>query len=348
MAQYDIVAVRRTPQSSGAPTLVELGPLHATVEYTDILNAAPEGTFAMSTDSLQDDIKSALRTIDTTPLEVWVYRDGVKVFAGPVIGYEVQDSIISLSCRGLELYTAYMLVHTDKTWSAVDQYTIATDMIDDWQVQTYGHYGIDTSGIGLSGTTRSLVIPGAEEARIVYSELMELAGLDNGFDWWVDPIDGDLELAASRGSDKSTSVFLELGVRSAAVRASVGPGVIASEAYGTGTGGDPVLTATKTNTTMREAWGRAGVAVTMDGAPDASTLGDAVQSYLDARDKFFFLPGPNMIPVTGADVNDFGVGDTVTYTYDAGLGQQTGSFRIMKRTVSVDADGQENMTVDFA
>lgn len=348
MAQYDIVAVQRTPQSSGAPTLVELGPLHAAVEYTDILNAAPEATFTMSTNSLQDDIKAALRSPDTLPLEVWVYRDGVKVFAGPIIGGEVQDSMLTLTCRGLEFYTAYMLVHTDKTWAAVDQYTIATDMIDDWQAQTYGHYGIDTSAIGLSGTTRSLVIPGVEEARIVYDELLAFTGIDNGFDWWVDPIDGDLMLAAARGTDKSDSVFLELGVRSSAVRFSVAPGVIASEAYASGTGGESAVTTSKTNTVLRMAWGRAGVAMSMDGDPDASTLGDAAQAYLDSRGRFLFVPGPNMIPVTGADVDDFGVGDTVTYTYDAGLGQQTGAFRILKRTVSVGVDGQESMAVDFA
>lgn len=347
MAQYDLVAVQRTPQSSGAPTLVELGPLHATVEYTEMLNGAPEGKFTVSVDSLQDDIKEALRSPHSMPLEVWVYRDGTKVFAGPVIGGEMNQSSLSLSCRGLDFYTAYMLVETTKTFSSVDQYTIATDVIDDWQAQTYGHYGIDTSGIGLSGTTRSLVIPGAEEPRIVYNVLQDLSGIDNGFDWWVAP-DGELMLAASRGSDKSDSVYLELGIRSASVKFSVAPGVIASEVFATGTGGDPVLTTSKSNTSLRAAWGRAGASMTVDDDPDATTLGDVAQAYLDARDSFFFVPGPDMIPVTGADVDDFGVGDQVTYTYDAGLGQQTGTFRVMKRTVTVASNGQETMAVDFA
>lgn len=348
MAQYDLVAVERTPQVSGAPTLTELGPLHATVEYTDSLNEAPEGNFQVNVNSLTSGIKAALRDPVGNPLEVWVYRDGTKVFAGPVIGGEIQSDILTLTCRGLEFYTAYMLVETDKAWSAVDQYTIATDVIDDWQGQSYGNYGIDTTAIGTSGTTRSLAIPGGEEPRIVYEVLRDLSGLDNGFDWWVDPTDGDLELAASRGSDLSASVFLELGVRSAAVRFSVAPGAIASEVHATGMGGDPIITTSVENTTLRNSWGKAGVAVSVDDDPDSSTLTDVAQAVLDARDDVFFVPGPELIPVTGADVDDFGVGDTVTYTYDAGLGQQTGAFRILKRTVSVDANGQEIMAVTFA
>jgi hypothetical protein len=54
-----------------------------------------------------------------------------------------------------------------------------------------------------------------------------------------------------------------------------------------------------------------------------------------------------MIPVAGASVEDFNVGDTVTYTYDAGLGQQTGPYRIRKRRVTVTEAGQEHMAVDF-
>lgn len=347
MAVYTVVAVQRTPQSATAPTLAELGPLAAAIEYTDSLNEAPEGRFAVDVDSLQGDIKASLLDPLAQPLEVWVYRDSVKVFAGPVVGGEIKDSILTLTCRGLEFYTAYMLVETAKTWSTIDQYTIATDVIDDWQAQTYGNYGIDTSAIGTSGTTRSLAIPGDEEPRVVYEVLRDLSGLDNGFDWWVDPTDDELKLAGSRGSDKSASVFLELGVKSSAVKFTIAPGWIASEAYASSTGGETVLTTSKSNTSLRNSWGRAGVALTVDDDPDAATLADAAQAVLDSRSSVFFVPGPDLIPVSGADVDDFGVGDTITYTYDAGLGQQTGEYRIRKRKVTVGPEGQEFMAVDF-
>ena len=347
MATYNVVAVQRTAQSSAVPTLAELGPLEASIEYTDILNEAPEGRFVMDVDSLQADIKTSLRDPIAQPLEVWVYRESTLVFKGPMVGGQLDAGMLTLTARGAEFYTAYMLVETAKTFAAVDQYTIATDLIDDWQVQTYGNYGLDTSAIGTSGTTRSLVIPGDEEPRVVYELLLEMAGVDNGFDWWVDPTDGELKLAAARGSDKSASVFLERGVISPAIRFTVAPGHIASEVYAASTGGATVLTTSKSNTSLRSAWGRAGVGISVDDDPDATTLGDAAQAYLDERDSTLFLPGPEMIPVAGAGVEDYNVGDSVTYAYDAGLGQQTGTYRLRRRKVTVGSDGQERMAVDF-
>lgn len=347
MAHYSAVAVARTPASSGVPTLAELGPLAGSIEYTDVLNGAPEGKFTVSVNSLQDDMKARLRDLATYPMEVWLYRDNVRVFAGPIVGGEIGNDTLSLTCRGLEYYTAYMLVTTTKDWTDADQYVIAADIIDDWQAQTYGHYGIDTSGVGTSGTLRSIVIPGAEEPRIVYEVLNGLSGTDNGFDWWIDPIDGDLMLAAARGTDLSGNVFLERGVRSPKVRFTVAPGVIASEAYATSTGSEAPATTSKSNTTMRQTFGRSGVTLTVDDDPDAATLADAAQGYLDDRSTVFFVPGPELIPVNGAGVSDFNVGDSVTYTFDAGLGQQTGTYRIRKRKVTVSDSGQEIMAVSF-
>jgi hypothetical protein len=338
--------VQRTQQSSGAPTLNELGPLECSIEYTDILNEAPEGKFTLNVDTLQADIKTSFRDLTAQPLEVWVYRDSGLVFKGPVVGGELKEKVLTVSARGAEFYTAYMLVNTEKTWTTIDQYTIATDVIDDWQALTYGNYGIDTSAIGTSGTLRSLILPGDVEPRVVYEILYELSGGDNGFDWWVDQSDDELKLAAARGSDKSSTVFLELGVVAPGIRFTVAPGFVASEVHGTSTGGT-IRTATKANTALRAAFGRSGTAISVDGDPDAALLGDLTQAHLDSRGTPFFVPGPAMIPVAGASVEDFNVGDTVTYTYDAGLGQQTGPYRIRKRRVTVTEAGQEHMAVDF-
>ena len=119
MATYNVVAVQRTPQSGTVPTLQELGPLEASFDYTDILNEAPEGNFRLDVDSLQDDIKTSLLDPVAQPLEVWVYRESVKVFAGPLVGHEIKDDLLTIAARGAEFYTAYMLVETDKTWAAV-------------------------------------------------------------------------------------------------------------------------------------------------------------------------------------------------------------------------------------
>lgn len=347
MAVYNIVAVRRSPVQSAGPTLEELGPLEASFNYMDILNEAPEATFVLDTDSLQDDIKDALTDLKAKPLEVIIYRDSVGVFQGPIMSGNVVDTQLTLSCRGAEFYAAYMAVETDKTWAAIDEFTIFTDLIDDWQNQDYGDYGIDTVTVGTSGTTRNYEIPGATETRNVYTSLIDLA-YEWGFDWYVDADTRELVLGA-RGSDLSSTVYLERGVQSANVQFGVAPGTMVSELYALGTApsGDDPITATKTDTTVRTNFGRVGLAVTFDGADDATNLSDAADEYLADRGDAFFAPGPSILPITGAGIDDFNVGDTVTYTFDAGLGQVTGAWRVRKRRVTVETTGKETMQVEF-
>lgn len=349
MAEYTVVAVARTPQSATGPTLVELGPIEGSLAYTDILNEAGTATVGVSVDTLQSDIKDRLRTPDTLPLEVWVYRDATVVFAGPVVGGEIRDDIVNLNVRGLEFYSAYMVRDTDYAATTTDQYTIAKTLIDDFQALTYGDYGIETVSVGTSGTTRDYTVYGATEPRVVYELLQELGAVDNGFDFWVNPDTRELELAASRGSDLSASVFLERGITSSGIRFSIAPGLLASEVHAIGTGPslDIPLSTTKSNTALRQAFGRAGTSQTFDPIENATLLGDAAQAHLDDRSDVFFVPGPALVPVVGAGVEDFGVGDLVTYTFDAGLGQVTGTYRIAKRTVTVADSGQETMTVEF-
>ena len=348
MATYTAVAVRRTPAQAAGPTLTELGPLNAVFTYSDALYEASEGVFVMDVDALGADIKQALRDLAAEPLEVWLYRDSNIVFAGPVLGGDIKDGALTLNCRGLEIYTAYMLVTTDTTYTAQDQHTIAKALVDDWQALDYGDFGIETATVGASGTNRDLFIPGATEPRMVYELLYEFGSVNNGFDWYIDPDTRELTLG-TRGNDLSASVFLERGVRSPDIGFAIGPGLLASEVSATGTnsGLETPLTTTVTNATLRASFGRCGFALTADGADTAGLLSDAATAALNDRSGGLFVPGPGLVPVAGAGVDDFGAGDTITYTFDAGLGQQTGSYRIGKRTVSVGSEGQETITVEF-
>ena len=350
MATYTAVAVARTPNQSTGPTLVELGPLVGSVSFTEVLNEGASATVAVSVNSLDEDIKQRLRDPVGYAMEVAIYRDGVPVFAGPLLGGEVLDDVVTLHFGGLEVYTAFMLITTDKSWTSTDLATIAVEVIDDWQTQDYGDFGIETATVGTIGNTLTQALPGADEPLTVFEFLMENAGSDNGFDWAVNPDTRELEVWASRGSDLSASVFLERGVTSAAIRFAASPGTVASEvrAIGTGPDIDTPLATTKTNTAVRASFGKAGVVIESDPVNDASHLGDIAQAFLDERDSVFFVPGPALIPVTGAGVMDFGVGDLVTYTFDAGLGQVTGTYRVNKKTVTVADTGQETMSVEFA
>ena len=346
MATYNIVAVQRTPAQLVGPTLAELGPLEASFSYTDQLNEAPEATLVLDTDGVQEDIKDSLRDLLAQPLEVIIYRDSVGVFQGPVVGGNIVNTELTLDCRGLEFYTAYMVVETDKTFTTIDEFTIFKELVDDWQNQDYGDYGIDTVSVGTSGTTRTYAIPGATETRNLYEQLIDIA-YEWGYDWYVDPDTRELTLGV-RGSDKSATVFLERGVQSANVEFGIPPGSLVSELYALGTAsGESPLTTTKTDTAVRNTFGRVGLPVTFDGADDATNLSDAADAYIADRGSAYFAPGPAIVPITGAGVDDFNVGDTVTYTFDAGIGQTTGAWRVRKRTVSVDPTGKESMQVEF-
>ena len=347
-ATYSVVAVQRTPAQLVPPTLTVLGPLQATVEWTDVLNRGSDGTFKMDVEGVQSDIKEALRDLTAQPLEVWVYRDSTMVFAGPVMGGEVTGTTLSLSCLGLEHYLRYMMQTSDDTYSSVDQHLIAQALVDDWQALDYGDYGIDTSGITTSSTPRTQFIPGALEPRKVYDLVREFGALDGGYDFYCEPESRDLVLGI-RGSDLSSTVFLERGVQSTDIRFAVSPGIIASEIFATGTNSGlfTALSTTKSNTSLRQSFGRSGAALQADGADTASLLSDAAQAALDGRQAAIFVPGPGVIPVAGAGVEDFNTGDTITYTFDAGLGLHTGSFRVRSKKVTVNEAGQESISVDF-
>lgn len=349
MAQYDIVTAARTPAQTSAPTLAELGPLYGTFSIVEELDGPGSGDFNIDITTLTSDIKDRLRDLLTYPTEIWVYRDGVMIYAGPIIGGQINDTVITLGTRGLQFYLQYMYVTTNKTWTAIDQFTIAKEVVDDWQALDYGNFGIVTTGIGTSGQTRTIFIPGALEPIAVGTFLRDLGAADNGFDSLVVPDTRELVLSYPRkGTDLSSSVFLERGIQSPDIRFSVAPGVVCSDVFltATGEGSDP-LTSTAFAAGIRSTFGRAGFATSADNVIDQTMSDDLAQGVLDARSTALFQPGARLLPVAGAQYDDFSVGDTVTYSFDAGLGLQSGSYRVTKRSISVGTDGNEIMAVEF-
>lgn len=347
---YSVVAVARTPAELAPPTLTELGPLIGPFSWVEDLRQPGTGTFQVNTDALTADIKARLLDLSLAPMEVWVYRNDTKVFAGPVVSGSIDGGVITLTARDLLLYLAYMVVPTDKTWAAVEQADIVAEMVDDWQALTYGDFGIDTSSISATGTTRTLTIMGATEFPVVLDEALRLANSANGFDIHVDPTTRALVIdSPSRGTDLSASVFLERGLASPQTVFSVAPGLVASELYAVGTGpGTDALTATVSDTGLRAAFGRVGAAMRFDPVADQGLLDDLAAYESGLRGTHFFQVSPGeLLPVSDGRYEDFGVGDTVTYSFDAGLGLYTGSFRVTRRSVSVDADGTEKMSVEF-
>ena len=347
MAEYNVVSVRRTPQSSGVPVYTELGPLYASaLEVKDFKSLTPaECRVTVSMGSLDSDTKTSLLDLAAAPIEVWVYRDGTRIFAGPVVGGNVNQDTVTLNSRGRSIYMSYMLVWTDKSFTSIDLFTIAKELVDDWQALTYGNFGILTASIGTLGTTRSLEIPGASEFPRVLGVLQNLS--QGAFEAWLDHDTGALEFAAARGTDLSASVALERGIVDAEAGFALGPGLLASEVYAAGTSPTAALVTSKSDATLRASFGRSGLGTNHDPVTDANHLSDLADADLAAVGTVYFSPGGEMFEVLEATYGNMEPGNTVEYSYDAGLGKQTANVRIEKRTISVAQDGQEKLAVEF-
>lgn len=352
MATWLLEAIRRTPQQAAAPTLTTLGSIAFTAaSYEEELNRDGSLDFSCRPERLPEDIRTALHDLAARPLEVVLYEGSAVRFRGPVWTRGIQGGTLTVHCRGLGGYLRYMQVDADTgdlLYTDVDQWTIAKGLLDAWQALDYGDFGIDTSAIGASGIVRTESYL-AVERHEVYRRLIELAERNSGFDWWVDPTSRALNLAVARGADLSTSVHLDRrNITSGDELASVAAGSIASEAQGIATSGASASLVTQlANTSLRATFGRVGISETFDGVTRQTTLDNHAQRMLDERATMLVTPGPGLHPVRDADVGDFAVGDTVSYTFTTALGTRARSYRIVRRRVSVDEGGAVNMAVEF-
>lgn len=348
---YSVSITHRSPNTSAAPTLTELGPVVASdLSWSEELTR--EGAASASTvpETLDQDIIDSITEIlnndDTVDgLELWIYRGATLVFQGPIVGIQVQqDGTWTFVARGLLYYLRYFFLREVATlaFSGVDQHLIGQTLVDDWQSLDHGNFGIDTSGISTSGTTRDRTYTAGDN---VYQRLIELAEVDGGFDVWF----SDRQLMfGTKGTDLTGSVVLDRrGISNSGIAVSLAAGDLASEAYGTNTDESP-LTSELSNTALRESFGRAGISASFDGVTVQATLDDHTQALLDARTRPFVSASPELIPVDGAGVTDFDTGDTVAFGPRIGIPDVVLERRVLKKSVSVGDDGNESINVEFA
>lgn len=349
---YELVCVARIPQSSGPPLLIEVDPIDWTgLSFTDELSKAPTLNAGCQISNLTEPVLQRLRDLASLPTELWLYRAGKLVFAGPLLVAQTQGGGegVSLYATGLLGYLRWMVVDTDLVYSQVDQFAIAAGLIDQWQSGPYSHFGIDTTGIAPSGIVRDGIYL-AKELHPVGQRVEELGSRQNGFDVSVDPAARKLQLDfPQRGVDRSTGedaiVFDARNVTSSDIVVSAGPGDLASEGYGTGTGGD-ALYSVRSNLELRATFGRTAITGTWSDVSEQSTLDAHVQGLVDARGAALLVPGPNVRVTPDADLGAYDVGDTVSYQVHGSLSIQ-GAYRLRKRQVTVSKTGQESTSLEF-
>lgn len=354
MDRFEVVLAARVHQPATSPVLTEINRLVVKdISYTEELNRPGVAALVCPVESLSENVKTYLNSLDAAPCEVWVYYDGVRVWAGEIQSLGIQDQSVTLNCVGLLGYTNRMFVTSTLTYAAQDQFTIAKGLVDHWQALSYGNYGLNTSGIGVSTVVRDRTYEVSERHNIG-TRLQELGAVDQGFDTYVDPVTRELVLQYPfRGQDLSASVFLdERNIDSADIVVSVAPGELVSDGIfvGTAQGADgqgQTLVAQRSNATLRAAFGRSGGSASYDGVSVLATLQQHGDAFLSARSQQFFQPGVTVIPRAGCRIGDVHPGDLVSYSYDAGIGLQAGVFRVAKVRVSVAESGKQRLGLEF-
>lgn len=365
---YHATLVRRTPQESGPPILEEVAELAADgLNWSDELNREGQASVTVSAGTLKDPatgqpndagqllLEGCSDDFATPGMELWVHRGNLQVFAGPIVGLQptstTDDSSVVLIARSLIYYLRGMWVKyatIDTRQTPADQYAIVADLIDQWQGETYGDFGIDTSAVGTAGVNRRVNYRPAANHNVL-ERLVELANRNNGFDFWIDPETRELRLAASRGSDRTQAVVLERrNIENAQDYVSFAAGDLASEAFGVNGTGAP-LTATSSDTDLRESWGRWGVAASFSSTTTQASLNDQTARLLaDVSNPMLVPVQTQLIPVKGASATDFEAGDLVEYTFDHGFGEVSVTRRVISKSITVNSDGLETIAVELA
>ncbi len=350
--KYTVVAAARTPRASGPPEFFELGPLTVpTITWTDHLSRETSINLSVANvHRIEQPIKDRLRNIKKTPLEVIVYRGEEVMARGPVTARQVQGETLTITASGLLYYLRYMGITSDFSFVSTGQLQLVKDLVDGWQNLTYGDYGIDTSALG-GGNARDRTYL-ARENQNVYGAVQALSTAVNGFDIDVDLLTRQLKLfEPKKGVDRSGEIILDArNIVNPNVFASAAAGSIATDVQATGVSIDdasPPVIALRSDPAGWVEFGRAFLGATFDNVSDVGTLEDYADFVLGERSDQVLTPGPELFPIQEVGVTDFDTGDLVAYNFDAGLGYESGDWRVLSKSVRVDAGGNEQMRVKF-
>lgn len=368
---YTASLARAVPQSAAPPVYEELGPLTMAggggLSWSEIHNQEEEATVTVHPENLTPDIKAALRSLfDGDPanvpwLELWITRHLIPVHRGRIIlpnwTQTEMGLLLTLNSRGplYELRSMWVRILLDYRGGLIeDQHQIVVDLIDQWQNLAFGNLGIDTSAVTASGVDREIHYDPAEEHN-VHQRVLELATRINGFDVWVELETGPearvLNLG-TRGADLTDTVVLDRrGLADTGLAVSLTAGDLASEAFGASHDPAGTLASTFSDTALRAAIGRRGIAGTFAGISVQATLDDYTEAMQVTRALPMITPQPQLIPVAGADEVAFGAGDIVQFVPDLGIDEGDERVvlnrRVLAKRVTVGDNGNVAIGVEY-
>lgn len=232
--------------------------------------------------SLSLDHETCDRAIVGERHEIVVTRNRAEVWRGPIQTPDEDDAagVVNFDAEGLEVYPKQWHITQTLTFSAVDQFTIFRSLIDHHQDKSQGDFGIDTSGADTSGVTRDRTYYGFELKNISRA-LVELAEVNDGFDWHIEPATRLLTFHyPRRGSRKLDLVFDERCIRKFGRR--IDRTGQASQQLGVGAGeGDEMLRRTATDAAALLDHGLTQAVYTNKDVKRAGTLQDHIDRELE-------------------------------------------------------------------
>lgn len=278
-------------------------------------------------------------------------------------GVRKAGDFLELSGGGLWSALGRRVLAETRTYTAVDQLTIAEDLVLWTQGRgnpAYGTSAGDTLGdlsitvdTATSGVTRDRTYYGWE-LKPVAEAVEQLAAVSNGFDFWITVdwntgrtvLDRTFHTAYPRRGRK-TEIVLELGANIEDYGLDVNAGLLSNRvhAVGEGEGQDMLRTSTSdpgsTYPLLEET-------MALKDVKELATLEGHVQRRLETRRAP--VTSPSLLEVRLGPTLPFGAwvpGDTVTLRIDDGWVSVDGPYQIEAWTLNLDADGAERIDMDL-
>jgi len=276
--------------------------------------------------------------------DLWVYRDGTNLFRGRVANIGDQLDIaaydLTVACRDYREVLLRRLLQADRTWTSVEQSTIAWNLIQDTQALDGGNLGIVQGAWPTTGVVRPSVTFTAGDT--VWESIKKLGQMANGFDF---DIDADLQANLyypQRGSD--VGAVLDYGGIVTQMTRAWDPAQFANAIRQSGADGvTPVITSVP------------GLAAAPEGRWEAQysdtqlTTADMVAQTAATNLARASMPVPTYTVTLAPDAwggpSHFWLGDYVTFAVKAGRLNEVVKVRVFEIDVSLDDNDVETVNV---
>jgi hypothetical protein len=324
-----------------------------TVDFTDELNNSKNATFYFDYAAVEEVAqvygKTALFVLSGGFREIWLEKDGTKVYYGAISDYSVsKDSSgvlkITVASVGFFSLLAKRRTGAKRVFTTTDAGTIAWTLINESQTgDTYGDLGI-TMGTIQTSVDRDRTFRFASLREEIWQ--MSNANLKNGFDFEVDNNKVFNVYYAQKGSQREDIFFDEKNIISYSFRKPLVLN-LTNRVYVLGGGfNDDVIYETRDSAAdYRVTFGLLEDVLSSRNVEETDTLQDKGDGYLLKNQSPIVE-----ISITHADgepnIEDYDIGDSVRIRMTE-MNIIDEWRRIYKRTVKIDNNGAAIVTLDL-